>query len=321
MTRVFISYRRSDTEYIAAILHYACVDAFDEDSVFKDTESIASGADFTRSIQSYVDKCNAMLVLIGNEWLSTKDSAGERRLFKEDDWVRKEVEAGLANDEMQVIPVLVQGAVMPSADELPPSLKELAKRNAVTVRAPELGEDLEKLVHSIHRTYLHVHLKDKDGRTVDPDGLYLFPRNDLVYENHSRHIDKQSGAYKISVNPGEYELVVYPPDGESIARTIKAQSGDNHMAVGVGVSSHVLLEVRNRAGEPIEPASMFVLDGDGRDYAPLEHGDCEIGDGLFKIEVIPGSYTVVVEDEDDNEAQEKVEVAADDDVQVKLELG
>ncbi|MCR9246533.1 MAG: toll/interleukin-1 receptor domain-containing protein [bacterium] len=321
MTRVFISYRRSDTEYIAAMLHYACVAAFDEESVFKDTESIASGADFTRSIQSYVDKCNAMLVLIGNEWLSTKDSAGERRLFKEDDWVRKEVEAGLASDEMQVIPVLVQGAVMPSADELPPSLKELAKRNAVTVRAAELGEDLEELVHSIHRTYVHVHLKDRDGKTVDPDGIYLFPRNDLVHEEHGRHIDKDTGAYKISVNPGEYELVVYPPKGESIARTIKAESGDNHMAVGVGVSSHVLLEVQNRAGEPIEPAGMFVLDQDERDFAPLDHDDCRTGDGTFEIEVIPGSYTVVVKDEDDNEIRQEVVVAADEGVPVRLVLG
>ena len=74
-----------------------------------------------------------LLAVIGPRWLAAEDDA--RRLDDPQDWVRLEIEAAMKR-EVRIIPVLVDGARMPSAGELPPSLRGLARRQAVTL-SPE----------------------------------------------------------------------------------------------------------------------------------------------------------------------------------------
>ena len=77
-----------------------------------------------------VGSCDVLLALIGDEWLTVTDEHGRRRLDDPDDFARLELEAALARN-IRVIPVLVDGARMPRADELPPSLAPLAGRQAL----------------------------------------------------------------------------------------------------------------------------------------------------------------------------------------------
>ena len=72
--------------------------------------------------------CDTMLVIIGPNWLKVKDKSGQPRLDQPDDFVAIEIAAALARD-IRVIPVLVEGARMPKASELPDSLKPLARRS------------------------------------------------------------------------------------------------------------------------------------------------------------------------------------------------
>ena len=52
---------------------------------------------------------------------------------------------------MRVVPVLVQGARMPDADELPASLADLARLNALEVSDARWGYDVDRLTSTVER--------------------------------------------------------------------------------------------------------------------------------------------------------------------------
>jgi hypothetical protein len=67
------------------------------------------------------------------------------RLHDPADFVHREVAAGLAGDA-QVIPLLLDGATMPTAAQLPPALQPLALRQAQVVDARRFAADTEALL-------------------------------------------------------------------------------------------------------------------------------------------------------------------------------
>ena len=48
----------------------------------------APGAKFPTVLEKRLAECKVMLVLIGPEWLNSKDDDGSRRLDNPNDWVR-----------------------------------------------------------------------------------------------------------------------------------------------------------------------------------------------------------------------------------------
>lgn len=103
-----------------------------------DVEDIPPGVDFERFIGDAVARCDLLIALIGPQWLNAHDRTGQRRLDLADDFTRLEVESALKRD-IRVIPVLVGGTQMPSADELPDSLRSLARRQNFVL--PDRGWD------------------------------------------------------------------------------------------------------------------------------------------------------------------------------------
>jgi len=148
--KIFISYRRSDSDAIAGRIRDRLALQFGEDSVFMDIDNIPPGVDFRTHIRSALTEADAAVVVIGTEWLAPK-SDGHRRIDDPEDPVRAELEAALARS-MPVIPVLVRGATMPSRAELPTSLGELSFRNAADV---DSGKDfhlhMERVIRSLER--------------------------------------------------------------------------------------------------------------------------------------------------------------------------
>jgi hypothetical protein len=112
--KVFISYRREDAAYPAGWLYERLADRFGASRVFKDVDSIEPGDDFVAEITSAVESCEALLAVIGNQWLEATNKDGQRRLDDPQDWVRLEIEAALERD-VRVVPVLVEDARMPRA--------------------------------------------------------------------------------------------------------------------------------------------------------------------------------------------------------------
>jgi len=115
---IFVSYRRRESRDFAGRLYDRLADRFGEGQVFMDVDTIEPGVDFAEEISRAVAACQVLLAIIGPGWLTVTDKRGRRRLDDPDDIVRLEIEAALARD-VRVIPILVEGAVMPGRPDLP----------------------------------------------------------------------------------------------------------------------------------------------------------------------------------------------------------
>lgn len=150
MPGIFISYRRMDSQSAAGRLADHLNEDLREVSIFRDVETIEPGVDFVEAIEKALASCAAMLVVIGPRWVNATDPAGKRRLDDPNDYTRLEVGTALKRN-VRVIPVLVEGAVMPAADELPEDLKPLARRNAIELTDSRWSQDVQRLVASLER--------------------------------------------------------------------------------------------------------------------------------------------------------------------------
>jgi predicted ATPase len=145
---IFISYRREETAGQAGRLYDRLSGRFGAGRVFMDVDSIAIGVDFTTAITEAVSGCDILLALIGREWLTLTDSRGQRRLDDPDDFVRVEIEAALQRD-IRVVPVLVEGAVLPQAAELPTNLRLLVRRQALMLSHVGFGAEVSRLIAAV----------------------------------------------------------------------------------------------------------------------------------------------------------------------------
>ena len=145
MGAVFVSYRRGDTEGQARALFNDLTDLVGEDSVFMDVDSIALGRDFRQVLQERLASCDVMLALIGPDWLDIRDASGNRRLNSPADFVRQEVAAALKRN-IPVTPVLVRGAQIPAAEQLPDDLKDLAFRNGFELSHTRWESDVREMI-------------------------------------------------------------------------------------------------------------------------------------------------------------------------------
>jgi WD40 domain-containing protein/TIR domain-containing protein len=147
--KIFLSYRREDAAGFALALFGRLEQSFPAESLFMDVEGgIKAGQDFVRVLEQQVGACDAMLVVIGPNWLTVRDDAGRRRLDNPEDFVRIEVESALKFGK-HVIPVLVHKTEMPRADALPEPLKALARRNAVGLTQERFKADAQGLIKAL----------------------------------------------------------------------------------------------------------------------------------------------------------------------------
>lgn len=149
MNSVFLCYRRSDTSGYAGWLFEHLVAYLGRENIFRDIDSIPSGADFADLIDRTLTACEVVLVMIGKDWLSATDDEGTRRLNDPLDHVRMEVAKALASGR-KVIPVLVEDAKMPVQRHLPKPLKDLSKLNGHRVSDSTFSHDVDRLVRIIH---------------------------------------------------------------------------------------------------------------------------------------------------------------------------
>src|SRR5262245_2170432 len=159
--RIFISYRREETAYPAGWLFDRLLDHYGDGQVFKDVDSMQLGDDFVDVIARAVGSCDVLLALIGTEWLTITDAAGRRRLDDPTDFVRVEIEAALTR-KVRVIPILVGGARMPRAAELPESLAGLVRRQALELSPIRFDFDTGRLLKVLDRTLAEVRAAQED---------------------------------------------------------------------------------------------------------------------------------------------------------------
>jgi CHASE2 domain-containing sensor protein len=151
----FISYRRDQASWPARMLRGELAARFGEDSVFMDVDSLEAGQEWPRRIEEAIRGSAVVLVLIGPGWTDARTPDGGRRLDDPGDWVRLEIEAAL-RAQVVVVPVLVEGARMPTEAELPATIRALLDRNAFWLTPERWNTQVDELVGSI-----------RDGRIRD----------------------------------------------------------------------------------------------------------------------------------------------------------
>lgn len=149
MPRIFISYRRTDSIAYAGRLYDHLRQHFGPDKVFMDIDGIAPGEDFVKVLEARVAGSDVVIALIGPTWLNASNAAG-RRIDQDSDFVRYELAAAITQGK-RLIPVLVAGARMPDASELPSVLGPLARCQAQVIDDTRFAYDLDTLVRSIER--------------------------------------------------------------------------------------------------------------------------------------------------------------------------
>jgi hypothetical protein len=143
MGTIFISYRRDDSSGHTGRLFDALSNRFGSESVFRDIEDLEPGIDFVEALDKALDKCDVLLLIIGRSW-STIEGPRGRRLDQPEDFVRMEVAKALERN-VRLVPVLVDGATMPGAEELPENLRLLARRNAIELSDTRWDYDIGRL--------------------------------------------------------------------------------------------------------------------------------------------------------------------------------
>jgi len=151
MPGVFISYRRDDSGGYAGRLFDVLAGRFGPEQTFMDLDDIKGGDDFTAVIGEKVSQCSALLAVIGDRWLTLTGPDGVRRLDAPGDFVRLEIAKALERG-VRVIPVLVSGAVMPRAEDLPDGLRPLSVHQAVEVRDAHFHADADQLIELLQKT-------------------------------------------------------------------------------------------------------------------------------------------------------------------------
>jgi hypothetical protein len=148
MPGIFINYRRDDAPGVAGRLYDYLAKSFSHRDLFIDVDYIKPGLDFVKQLDNQVSQCDVMLALIGPHWLTSEDEQGQRRLHGNKDYVRIEIASALRRD-IPVIPVLVDGAEMPTENELPEDLKSLTLRQALELRHTRFASDADAIAGAL----------------------------------------------------------------------------------------------------------------------------------------------------------------------------
>jgi len=148
MSKIIVSYRRSDSAAITGRIFDRLVDRYGEESVFMDIDRIPFGTDFRHHIQDALRDADILLAIVGPTWLG-KTPDGRARILDEADPVRVEIETALKQG-LTVIPVLVDNAPMPGAADLPESIRDFAYINAAPIdTGRDFRQHMERLTRSI----------------------------------------------------------------------------------------------------------------------------------------------------------------------------
>ncbi|MCP4982950.1 MAG: toll/interleukin-1 receptor domain-containing protein [Gammaproteobacteria bacterium] len=143
MASIFFSYRKQGEDKSSSL---RLADDFrttlGEDAVFRDEKGLMIGR-FKDQLLEKIESCRMLIAVIGPTWLQR---IGD--LHKESDWVRREIEIALERD-IQIAPVLVDGARQPAQSDLPDSLAELFEFQFITIHAKHWKTDVDDLISSV----------------------------------------------------------------------------------------------------------------------------------------------------------------------------
>lgn len=153
---VFISYRRADTPEATQALYDYLADKIGQERVFLDVVDVAAGDNFRLHLEDTLTTCDYMVVVLGPRWLTEMQAYSYwklRHVWSDGkkttpDFVRFEIETALRR-KIRILPVLIDGAKMPSPEDVPWQLYDFTCLNGIALDSTNPTEGLSKLIRSV----------------------------------------------------------------------------------------------------------------------------------------------------------------------------
>lgn len=156
---IMVSYRRADAQDMAGRISDYLIAKYGDKSVFFDVNSIGTGVDYRRRVESAIIGSDVMVAVIGLNWLGKHPEGKPPRVYDPGDPVRIEIETALTHKK-PILPLLVNGALMPEEAELPDTLRQFHYCNAAKI---DSGRDFR-----MHMSYLVQSINEALGITEIP---------------------------------------------------------------------------------------------------------------------------------------------------------
>ena len=166
--RIFISYRRDDSQGFARSIHDRLAQHFGPDAVFRDINDIEPGRPWAEAIDHALASCDVFVLLIGRRWLEATDDEGNRRLDDPEDRHRREIETAVSR-RVRIFVALMEDAHMPRRKELPQGspgeeptgLQLVPALHALRIADHAFDYGIEELVTNIERATEQVHVSEE----------------------------------------------------------------------------------------------------------------------------------------------------------------
>lgn len=147
---LFISYRRADSKPWAGRLADDLREYYGRENVYLDLDSNRTAQSYSNQISEALKKSRVAIAVIGPKWLIATSDGPSRRIDTQGDLVRQELEMAL-NTGIALVTVLVGGAIVPTPDQLPNSLRALSSIQAARMADEDWEYDLGRLIESLER--------------------------------------------------------------------------------------------------------------------------------------------------------------------------
>ena len=170
---VFISYRRSDGLYPAYLLYDNLMD--NHYSVFFDKKSMKAGH-FPSQVEEAIKHCKDFILLVTPDLFS-------KRIFKKDDWCKKEIEIALSRSDINILVIFTNDIVFPK--KLPKEIDHIRNYQSETIKDVN---DLDELQSRLFAKYLKSSPDNFDKR--DRCSIY-----DLSFDKERERLVNQGGRY------------------------------------------------------------------------------------------------------------------------------
>jgi hypothetical protein len=202
MPGIFISYRQADAKAWAIGLRDDLGKTFGDNQVFLDKDTLHAG-NWREQIHAALDRCNVVLIVIGPRWLTITDDQNRPRLNLPDDVHRQEVALALSHQAVTVIPVLVDDAPMPRAEQLPEDLRGLCDQQAYKIGDTKARRqaDVDVLVENIQAV----------GGLIPSPSLNPAQRNDASKEQSWYKVDFPALSISVVLTVGS-AMYAYPTE-------------------------------------------------------------------------------------------------------------
>jgi hypothetical protein len=146
--KIFVCYRREDSAGHAGRLYDRLNQRF-PGRIFMDVAGIGVGTRWAEVIEQTLGSCEVAVILIGRRWLE-RSAAGTRRIDDPEDSLRAEITTALRL-KLKIVPLLVAGAAVPEADDLPPDVAPIVDWQALRIDDEDFDHDSSRLIKALER--------------------------------------------------------------------------------------------------------------------------------------------------------------------------